>query len=233
MAGEGVSSLLRIRAKIASIAGVGLFSDVSSLAGNALGGLFGGPDPNPWSTWHNTPVDNKPVYNSDGSLKAQGELSSKHMSGDFGNQLGTQIVDLNQRIHKLTGIDMSNVRNIAVYEKNYGGFITLDSPFHKGPETYVPENVFYFNAESPQEQQAALQKYAYRLIETRRPDLSPEQINQYVGQALYSPQEGQFQGSVPLLKKASGQGNESYANFLKRYRETGDINPKLGPNTGA
>jgi hypothetical protein len=35
-AGEGVSSLLRIRAKMASIAGVGLLSDVSNFAPNSL-----------------------------------------------------------------------------------------------------------------------------------------------------------------------------------------------------
>jgi hypothetical protein len=39
-AGEGVSSLLRIRAKMANIAGVGLLSDVSNLAGNSLGRSF-------------------------------------------------------------------------------------------------------------------------------------------------------------------------------------------------
>lgn len=40
MAAAAVSSLLRIRAKMASIAGVGLQSDVSSLAGESLGSPF-------------------------------------------------------------------------------------------------------------------------------------------------------------------------------------------------
>ena len=39
-AGEGVSSLLRIRAKMAIIAGVGLLSDVSNLAGKFFGRSF-------------------------------------------------------------------------------------------------------------------------------------------------------------------------------------------------
>lgn len=229
----GVAAGTAIGQALIPIPGVG--AAIGALAGNALGGLFGGSQPNPFSTWNNYDENNKSLYNPDGTLKGQADLQSKHMGGDFGSQMANQVMGINQRVHQLTGMDMSQIKNITGYEKNYGGFITLNSPFHKDPSTYNPDNAFYFDVNNPEDQQRALQDYTRRLVEYGNPNMSPEEINAVVQQAIAQPQQqqGGFQNSVgmPMIAEKSGQGNESYAAFMKRYRDEGATTPIMGRNT--
>lgn len=230
----GIAASTALGQALIPIPGVG--AALGALAGNALGGLFGGPEPNPWSTWNNYDENNKSLYNPDGTLKGQGDLSAKHIGGDFGQQMGDQVVDVNQSLHQLAGIDMSNVLNITGYEKNYGGFIALNSPFHRNHENYNPDNVFYFDESNPEDQQRALLDYSRRMLEIHRPDLGADAINQLANQAVQSSQrqrQGGFQGTLgmPMIPAKSGVGNESYADFMKRYREEGATTPIMGKNT--
>jgi len=202
-------------------------SAVGSFIGSSIGGLFDGSDPNPWSTWNNYSPDNKSTYNPDGTLTTAGNLSHKHIGDSFGNAMKNSVTSINQRVHQLTGIDMSNVLNITGYEVNHGGVITLNSPFHDDGETYNPDNVFYFNPESKQEQEQALRNYTSRLITMYQPERSEDEVNQLVN-AVFSSDVGATGGSgvasfmarpeIFLPQREEGD-EESFSAFLTRYRE--------------
>lgn len=230
----GVAASTALGQALIPIPGVGAV--IGALAGNALGGLFGGSEPNPFATWNNYDENNKSLYNPDGTLKGAPDLQSKHIGGDFGQQMGDRVVGVNQALHQIAGIDMSSVLNITGYEKNYGGFIALNSPFQRNHEMYNPDNVFYFDEKNPEDQQRALVDYSRRMLEMHRPDLGADAINQMANQVVQSQnsqQQGNFQGTLgmPMIPQKSGVGNESYANFMKRYREEGATTPQMGRNT--
>lgn len=213
------------------IPGVG--AAIGALAGNALGGMFGGGQPNPWSLWHNYGDNNSPTYNPDGTLTTQGTTTNKHIDGSFGGQMRDSVTGINQRVHQLTGIDMSQVLNITGYETDHGGVITLNSPIAAGQEHYNADNVFYFDAESAEDQNRALQDYTRKLITTHKPDMSEADVNSLVNQVMAESSGQQTNASFmlgePLLEQRA-EGNETFADYITRTRETGATSPILQAN---
>jgi hypothetical protein len=217
------------------IPGVG--AAIGALAGNAIGGLFGGnKKPNPAST-----VGSAKGLSKEGAFIEGGHVSSKHTGTEFGTKMRDSLSQFNSALHGLTGVDFSWMSNHV----NHGpGFIAVNSGYVKGHETYNPEQVFTFDPNDPASQENAFRQYGRKVLELNPSlNLTPEQIDQKVEQAMGVFRQGQvnnqgqgsFQGTLgtPMLKKQSGVGNESYADFMKRYRQTGDVNLRMAPNTGA
>lgn len=228
------------------IPGVGAL--VGSFLGNAVGGLIGGnSDPHPAATFGSgfgseggtTGVTG---FNADGTINKP-DYQSKHLDTTAAKHMQGQVEGLTSLLAQQTGLDFSVINAIAGGVDDGTGFISLGdqpegyNPIKYGGYTFDPNDMDSFTGAYTDFGNEILRRVAIE----NGVELTPEEIDAQVKTAmdtlaLQQNQQTNFGSAAsymrgePVIAGKSNVGNESFANFMTRYNETGATNPNYREN---